>query len=69
MITEAECHQLTELQRHFRTRSLRRSTAHQAVSTSTMHNKNRQKMRHHDLPQGEAERTEMHGWSYPQHDM
>ena len=25
-------------------------------------------IRHHDLPQGETERTDMQGWSYPQHD-
>ena len=25
-------------------------------------------MLHHDLPQGEAERTGMQGWLYPQHD-
>ena len=29
---------------------------------------NRQKMQHHDLPQGEAERMDMQGWSYPQQD-
>ena len=32
--------------------------------TSTTHKKSRQKMLHHDLPQGEAERTGMQGWPY-----
>ena len=31
-------------------------------------NAQQQKIRHHDLPQGEAERMDMQGCSYPQQD-
>ena len=68
MISEEEYHPLTELQGHLRTQPLIKSTAHRAVSTSTTHKKSRNKMLHHNLPQGGSERTGMQGWSYLEHD-